>query len=311
MANQAITSGSTSLGASGLNSLLTFFLASFRAIKRNAGRPLNYVNTDASALVSSEGQTVTVPLYPTAASSLLTDGSAVTQDDSVGSSVSVTLNKHRVTKFSLTEIASALDGNKVNGGLMEGRIAGLLNDVETDVLSLATAGFTTNVVGSYNTAMTEANIIAAQAAYQAQLPPDNEIPVMLVRPEANAWGALLSLAAFRDYQVTGITSPTVGQGYMANGGTRYGFQWIPTQALPKSGTSIDNLGFNRNAICVAMRSLPTPMSPGVQAINSAVDGVSFQILLNWNSDRLADEMTIHTLYGYSVGKEQWGVQFKS
>lgn len=311
MANQAITSGSTSLGASGLNSLLTFFMDSFRAIKRNTGRPLNYINSNASADLASEGQTVTIPLYPTTTSALLTDGAAVVQDDSVGSNTSVTLNKHRVTKFSLTEIARALDGDKVNAGLLEGRIAGLLNDVESDVLSAITSGFTTNTVGTYNSAMTEANIVTAMVNYFSQLAPGDVMPTGFVRHDANAWGALLQLAAFRDYQVTGVQAPTVNASYMNPGIERYGVRWIVTQALPKSGTSIDNLIFHPNALCMAMRTLPNPLSPGVQAMNFAQDGVSMQMLMNWNGDRLQDEMTIHTLYGYAVGKEQWGVLFKS
>lgn len=311
MANQAINSSAAGLGSAGLNSLLTFFQAKFRAIKRIAGRPLDYVNMDASELVAVEGQTVTLPLYPTTASSLLVDGQAVVMDDNVGSNVQVTLNKHRVTKFSLTQLARALDGDKVNSGLMEGRIAGILNDVETDIMSIATTGFTTNTVGTYNSAMTEANIATAMTNYWGQLPPAEVMPVALVRQDANAWGALLQLAAFRDFQVTGVVSPTVDASYMNPGVSRYGAKFVVTQAMPKSGSNIDNLIFHPNAIAVAMRSFEQPMAPGVQAINFVQDGVALQMLLTWNGDRLQDEMAIHTLYGYAVGKEQWGVLFKS
>ena len=47
MADNAITSGSTSLGSSGLNSLLTFFMDQFDTAKRNRNSPLMYMNTDA------------------------------------------------------------------------------------------------------------------------------------------------------------------------------------------------------------------------------------------------------------------------
>ncbi len=310
MANQAIDSSGSSLGSSGLNSLLTFFLTAFRSQKRQIGRPLNYVNMQASAELSAQGQTITIPLYPTTSSYLLTDGASVTLDNTVGSSVSLSLNRHRVHKFSMTEVSQALDGNKTQEGLMLGRISGFLNDVETDVMSLATSGFTTNVVGTYGSAMTEVNLVAAMTAFYDNLPPE-EMPTALVRHGTTSWGALLQLAAFRDYQVTGVTSPTANMTYMANGVGRYGAQFVVTQAMPKNGSNTDNLIFHRNALCVGMRSLPTPPAGlGVYAQNTIQDNVAFQLLVNFNSDRIATEFTLHALYGYAVGKEPWGVLFK-
>lgn len=311
MANQAITSGATSLGASGLNSLLTLFMADFRTQKRNIGSPLTFMNNDASKVIASQGQTVTLPIYPTTASSLLIDGQAVASDDNVGTNVSVTLNKHRYVKFSLTQMARMLDGDKVTSGLMLGRVFGLLNDIESDVLSIVTTGFSTNVVGTYNTALTEAVISSAHTKYKNALPPSNTPPCFLIRPDANAYGALEQLSAFRDYQVTGVTSPTVQPGVFINGLTRYGARYVETQALPLAGTSGDNVMFHPNAICTAFRAFEAPMAPGVATQTDTIDGITFQMVMTYNGDRLQDEMTLHALYGYSIGREIWGVQVKS
>lgn len=311
MANQAITSGSTSLGSSGLNSLLTLFMAQFRSQKRNVGTPLNYCNSSASNVVSSQGQTVTVPIYPTTQSSLLIDGQAVASDDNVGTSVSVTLNKHRYLKFSLTQMARMLDGDKTTSGLMLGRVFGLLNDIESDVMSVATTGFSTNVVGTYNTAITEAVLSSAHTKYKNQAPPSDVPPIGLISPGANAWGALEQLPAFRDFQVTGEKSFTTDANVFVNGLTRYGVRWVESQAMPVSGTSIDNLIFHPNAICTAFRAFDMPMAPGVAARSETIDGVTFQMVMTYNGDRLQDEMTLHALYGFSVGREIWGVQLKS
>lgn len=310
MANQAITSGATSLGASGLNSLLTFFWDSFITVKRNQGNPLQYLNGDISSVVAEEGQNVTVPLYPTITTNLTTDGSTVTQDDSVGSNVTITLNKHRTTKWSFTQVARALDGGKTMEGEFQARLAGMLNDTEADILSMITSSVTTNTVGSYNSAMTEANIVAAMVAYWDNKPPAG-LPTALVRHDSNAWGALSQLAAFRDYQVQGVVAPTANDSYMATGLARYGSRWTVTQSLPKSGTSIDNVIFHRNALLYAMRPIPVPLAPGVQAVNFSDGQIMLQMLLQWNGDRLADEFVIHELYGYGVGRQEWAVLFKS
>lgn len=310
MANAPITSAAASLGSSGLNSLLTYFMDSFESQKRNRNSILIHCNTDASALVAQQGQTVTIPLYATTASSLITDGDAIVGDDSTGSTSSVTLNKHRATKFSLTQVAQALDGNKVVNGLLQGRINGVLNDIETDVCSVVTSGFTTNTVGTYNSAITEANATLAMGNLFAQKVPEGEL-VALVHPSVNAWQALVQIPEFADYQNTGMVSQNNQANYGSIGQYWHGARWFMSQGVNKSGTSVDNFVMHKNAICVAMRAFDAPMAPGVQAVPMNIDGVALQVLLQWNGDRLADEMVVHALYGYAVGEEKFGALFKS
>lgn len=313
MANAPITTSATGIGASGINSLLSLFMAQFNSIKRAGGRPIAYMNTDASSTLAKYGQTANVPLYSNVNTTLISDGNAVSLDDTTGSSVTVTLNKHRVTKFSATQIVQALTAGdqSVINNLIGARIASLLNDIEADILSLATTGFTSTVKGSYNTALTESVITDTMASYMSNLPPRDVLPTFLVRHDLNAWGALLQLSAFRDWQVTGQVSPTATDPYLNQGVKRYGANFVVTQSLPKSGTSIDNVLFHPNAICVAMRQFEQPISPGVQAIPMVQDGIAFQMLLQWNGDRLADEIAIHSLYGFAAGRQEWGAQVKS
>ena len=108
MANQPITTAAASLGASGLDDLLTFVMDRFIGVKRNRMPILGLINTDASAAVANKGDTVNVHIAPEVSSKLLTDGDAKELDDSVGSNVAVTLNKRRYSAFSLTQLAQAL-----------------------------------------------------------------------------------------------------------------------------------------------------------------------------------------------------------
>lgn len=309
MADLPISSGTTSLGASGLNSILTYFHGSFNSIKRNRGSVLNYVNSDVSQDVAVQGGSVTIPLYPTTTSTLLVDGSALASDDSVGSFQTVTLNRHRATKFSLTQMAQALS-SPVAEQLIQGRIAGILNNIEEDVMSLATTAFTTNTVGTYNSAITEANAVLGVGNLLAQKVPADGLTAF-VHPGAKSWQALVQIASFAQFQYTGQPSMVNDPNYANTGKFWHGANWIMSQAMPQSGTSTDNLIFHRNAICVAMRAFNPPMAPGVQAIPLMVDGVPLQMLVQWNGDRLADEVVIHALYGYSVGVETWGCLFKA
>lgn len=313
MANAPITTAASGIGSSGINSLLSLFMAQFQSIKRAGGRPLQYMNSDASATLASYGQTANIPLYNNTSTTLLTDGNAVTLDDTTGSSATVTLNKHRVTKFSITQVAQALSAGDMTviNNLVGARIASLLNDVEADILSIANTAFTSNVSGTYNTAITETVIVDAMQKYMGNLPPTNVLPVAIVRHDSNAWGSLLQLPVFRDWQVTGQVSPTATDAYLDTGVQRYGARWVVSQSVNKSGNNIDNLVFHPNAICYAMRQFENPLSPGVQSVTMQDSGVMFQMLLQWNGDRLADEVAIHALYGFAAGRQEWGVQLKS
>lgn len=309
MANAPMTSLAASLGASGANVLLRYLASQVIAAGRNIGTPLKYIN-DVSEAVAQKGEKVGVFKQPDVASALLTDGNAKVLDDTPGTTVDVTLNKHRYQAMSMTQIAQALAGSEYAAQNVRARITGLLNDVESDVLSVITAGITTNTTGTYNTAIDEAAVKGAVAKLDESKTPYPRIG--LVRHDLNAYGALSSLAGFDQFQYTGQQSPNVspmgGQGRLWRD-----VNWFKTQALPKATNNIDNVVFNPQAIAMAMRPLAAPMAPGVMAetVFDPESGVVFQILYQWDGSKLAEEIVIHCLYGYSVIKETWAVLLKS
>lgn len=307
MANAPITSAAGSLGSSGLGSLLTYFGDRFLAVKRNRGRLLNYINTDASAQVAQKGQTVNVPIAGTTSTSLLTDGNAVTLDDTGGTFSAVTLNKHRYAALSFTQIGEALSGNVTMQGILDQRIADLLNDVEVDVASTATAGFTTNTVGSYNSDITEANLVSAISKLDIQKAPMPRVG--FIHPGAHGWGAFIKVSNIVNSQYIGGATPLTNPEY----GVHYwnGVNWIASQAVNQaSGTDSDSFIMNRDAIVFASRPLPAPMAPGVIAENMVVDGLAIQILLSFDGSKLADQMVIHCLYGFGAGEQKYACQIK-
>lgn len=316
MADAPITTGASSLGASGLKDLLTFVSDMFIQAKRNRVRVLNMINTQASADLATRGQTVNVHLAPTITSRLLTDGNAKVLDDDVGTNVACTLNKHRYSAFSLTQIAQAMkSGPGVLTMELEARIAGILNDVEEDIIQGVAPSFTTNVLNAYNTALDEDDIIACRTALMTGKAPEDSPWVGILRHNTNAYAAVSKLTGFAQAHTRSSsaaspnieTGPTFGQGV-----PWHNILWFVSQT-PKitGGTDIDNVVFHRDAICAAFRPMQQPMSPGVQAINIARDGIALQILLQWDGSKLADEMVVHLLYGYTVGREDWGVLLKS
>lgn len=315
MANAIMTE--SSFGSGGLNSIMTYYADQFIAAGRSRVRPLNFCKSVGTGDFATKGDTVRVGLAPTIASNLLTDGNAVTLDDTAGTSVSVSLNKHRYTSFGETIVAkSKANGTPTDSLEMSARMTGLFNDIEADVLTIGATSFTTNIVGSYNSAITEANVVAGVGKlFDAKVPQD--APLMgFVHQSANAWQALAQIASFANaYQRGGqaaspVLATSVGYGSSV---PYHGVEWNMSQSITKSGTSVDNLVFHPDAICVAFRSLPLPEVSGVEAANfvDSDSRIAFQVVRSWNKDRLAVEYTIHTLYGYSVGRESWGLLYKS
>lgn len=294
------------LGTSGVNALLTRSWDDFRAIKRNKGNPLAKLTKKVSVEPGQLNQVITIPLYPEIASNLLTDGDAVTLNNDTGSYTTLTLNKHRETTWSWTQIAAGFSTPSQIAGQLAARIAGLVNDIQSDVLSMITTGFTTNTAGTYNTALTEAVVVEAVADIMGNKPND-DVLTCLISPDLKAWGALAQLAAFRNFDNRGTVNNITGEGSVVSPAFRaYGVDWHVCHGLPISGTSRDNVVFDKMAMAYAMQPIALPMSQGVLATNLVDSEVAIQIVLHYDGDRLADQFTAHALYGYAIAKEPWG-----
>ncbi len=318
MANAEITSASGSLGASGLKSLMTLLADQFIQAARVRGKMAMRINTAAaSGAVASFGDTARVLLSTpdvsgATLSTTLTDGNSLVLNDAPGTSIDVVLNTHRTAAFGYTQIAQALDGGASFPEVLQSRLYALFNAIEADIGAVVTSGFTTNVVGTYNSAMTEANAVLAMGNLFSQGVPEGDPLWAFVNQGANAWQALVQLAGFREFQITGVESPIVSANY--GGGTQWhGASYVMSQAVKRSTNNIDNFICHKDAICMAMRPLPLPSDTGPTAANfrDPDSGIEFQILKQWNTTKLADEFIVHALYGISVGQEKYGCLFKS
>jgi hypothetical protein len=309
VANQPITTAAGSIGSSGANVQVQYLSDLVIEARRNQGSPLRFV-TDVSADIMGQGDTCKVWSAPNATSRLLTDGAAIVKDDDVGSSQTVTINKQRYKALSMTTVAAAMGGNAIAEGILRSNIVAVLNGVEEDVLSLAT-GFTNNAnAGTYNTAITEAEMSeAAQVLDTARIPKPY---IGLVKPDAKGWYAMNLIANFTAADHTGLTNPKFEDGYGA-GRLFHGVRWYPCHAVNKTGTSTSNLVFNPAAIAIAMRMPEAPKSSAAQAINifDTESAIAFQIVQQWDGSTLSDEIVVRVLYGYAEVNDDYGIELRS
>jgi hypothetical protein len=298
-----------SLGSSGLGALVTFFGDRALAVKRNRGGLLSVVNRNYENQVATVGTAVNVPIITAASTTLLTDGSSVSRDDTIGTFKALTLNKYRTYTFSFSQVAQAIAGNSPVSMEIDQRIADMLNDIEYDVASLATAAITTNTVGSYNSAFTEANAVSAISKLDVTktgMPRHG-----FLSPTANGWASAIKISNFVNSQYIGGATPLSNDPSMY--GTHYwnGVYWHMTQAVNiAGGTDCDGFIVGPDAILFASRPLAAPMSSNVTMLNINADGIAMQLSVSWDKDYLADQMTLSVLYGFSIGEEKYGCQFK-
>lgn len=318
MADYPITSLAGSSGASGSNVLLRFLSARIIRAVRNRGNPLAKIS-NVSGDLAQLGQVVGIPISPNKTAPLMTDGSSIVLDDSPGTTFNITLNRQRLSNFSITAVDQAMAGNVQAELAMDSAIAALLNGIEEDVMSVATASFTTNsAVGTYNTAITEAVISQGVEAVLGQRPPTGDAFLGFIKSGTTSWGALMQLSNFVQAQTilsggAGEMSPAHGAAY-GNGKLWHNTRWYMVNAMPQTGTSTDGLIIHPQAIAVAFRQ-PAPPTPGTGAmaemVSDSESGIAFQVVQQWDGARQANQIVVKSLYGYGVPKEQFGVQVKS
>lgn len=73
-----------------------------------------------------------------------------------------------------------------------------------------------------------------------------------------------------------------------------------------------NIAFTPDAILFVQRKLPVA-PPGLGVIQTFVeeDGMAIRVTMNYNADILGSQITIDTLYGVGIGRNQFGVEVRS
>ncbi len=305
MADQDITS--VNLGT--MKALLTFLSTMFVVVGRNASSPLKaFMNV--SDQVATVGQAVNIMVGTPVTSALLTDGSNIVLNNSVGTGATVTLNRYRYIAFGVTQLAEALSGNAAAVVLIQQTIASLLNDIEADCLSQVTAG-ATQVCGTYNSPITQATL--EQATYLLN---ENKAPSArwgILRHDANAWGAFTQLPQIVYSYQTGLQSP-VNTGNFQGPIRAYGADYVMSQAIAKNTNNIDNVLVAPGGMALAARALPLPPA-GAGAIQENVfdaeAGVAMSLTTQWNRETQSVEIVAKCVYGYTIPQPNYLVNIKS
>src|SRR5262249_20629316 len=131
-----------------------------------------------------------------------------------------------------------LSGGAIDLSLFQGRAAGLMNDTESDIMGNFVTALTTNVVGSYGTAVTEANVASLAAKIFTQKPPRGTLHGFV---SPTAWAQMVQIANFNSGSVrgflTGEPAPSVSENYGEPDRPWHGVHWHMCQEVSETSTS--------------------------------------------------------------------------
>ena len=284
------------------------------------------VNRQYEPMFANSGDTITIGLPSNFNVLNLPDGTAVTKQNPTTQKTQIVLNNHLHVSFQITDIAEVFTPVNVRTSNMSQALANLAEKIDASIISAAYAGFTSNApVGAYNSTVTEATVLNARKALTKARVPKNEPKFLVV--STDAYTDLLNNPRFTEYQTRGRFASAGGSnafGMDGNGadgsaiamggvGTIAGFEVYEDQVVPVTNTNeTHNIAFSRDAIIFASRRLPIA-PPGLGVIQTFVeeDDMAIRVTMNYNPDILGSQITIDTLFGVGIGRNQFGVEVRS
>ena len=283
------------------------------------------VNRDYEAILASAGDTVNVAIPPNFNVMDLTDGNSVVAQNPTIDKTQVVLNNHKYVSFQVTDIAELFTPIDVKNTSLGQAVANLAEAIDQSVIQAAYAGFTANApTGAYNTSLTEATILQTRQRLVQAKAPKMAKKLMVVNP--SAYTDLLSLPKFTEFQTRGpqqssggssafgMEGNAGGQSLAVGGlGTLHGFEIYENQMVPVTNTNeTHNIAFTPDAILFVQRMLPVaPAGMGVVQTFVQEDDMALRVTMNYNADILGAQITIDTLYGIGIGRNEFGVEVRS
>jgi hypothetical protein len=235
------------------------------------------------------------------------------------------LSNDRAISYAETDVAELLSGGAVAESLFEGRVAGILNDAEADLLGSFVTSSTSNVGGTYGTAdaspptgPTEAVIAALVAQILLQKPPPGLFEGFV---DPLTWAYIVQLANFNAGSVRGYLpgepAPALSQNYGESDRPWHNVWWHLCQSVNGAGgATINNVIMAPGAVGFAMRGTDSSSYFGSdgyisQQFSDAAAGVAGSIIRAKNFLNFSREVTIRFLYGYSNFKQVWTALLKA
>lgn len=266
----------------------------------------------ASEVIGNAGQTVDVPIRAKVHSYKRVAGAAYTQNSDSGSSFPLTVDQERATPSMALELGvQAMTGNNNAEDQVMDNIRSLFNDLDEELFALIDANVASaRSIGSYGTAISEANIATVMAALTEQDNVPDSIPSAFLSP--TGWYDLAQIQSFQTaygYNAVRLTSTDD----VGDGTPYYGARWAKSRGVYRPNpTQYDGVIFYPEAVYAAMRPMPNPDVGGVvcEDIVDPASGVVCQLVIDYDQGTKQVVMTARLLYGLAIANAAWLARIK-
>jgi len=214
----------------------------------------------------------------------------------------IVLDKLHYTSFLIEDHTRAISFKDIMADFVEPAVVPLARQVDTDIITEFKTGTdyddrvvaTSNTDGAASTTIDEQDLIDARKTLNDQLcPMDGRTLVVSPTHEAE----LLKRDLFLKANESGSREALVN----ANLGRKFGFDIYTTQNLPDDSNNHDSLAFNRRALALVTRPLPSPGGGlGALASTQSMDGVSLRVVTTYSAQHKGTIVSFDLLYGVQL-----------
>lgn len=262
---------------------------------------------------ATEGEAVKIGKRGALTANTKTATGDVTLQSPAASGVTVTLDTHKEVTIDLTDVTKAKQAKKLDimDGYAKDAAAVLLETVEDALAALYAALTATAVVfDATSTATKKASLLNLRKKFvDAKIPKAEQRYLYLGSQSATE---VMEEDSFTRVDAVG-QAETLESGQIAR--PLFGFKPFESQSVVTTGTTTlveHNIAYTKDAFVVATRPLPAPDARLGVVSNVVVDpetGIALRTILSYNSNKLAEQLTIDLLFGVKILDQRRAVPF--
>ena len=265
------------------------------------------VTRDSELTPAKEGDTIRVTKRGTVEAKKKVKDTKVTMQRPSTDKVDIKLTEHYEVTFAIEDMVKSVQDSKITldlGYIADGIIS-LRETIEEKLAALASSF--TNSVGAVTTDVDNTQLLECRKKMTDNRAPQSDRALVLSSGQTNS---VLTLDKFTDVSKYGpnqaVQEGVLGRIYKFNT-----FESLFNQSTGGSPAGVMNMAFHKWALVLASRPVQTINASGVQIAFVERDGLLFRVIIGYNQNYLATQITIDSLFGVGVMRPELGVKLLS
>lgn len=265
---------------------------------------LPFVRKEYSSDIGNYGDNINVGKYGQLSSNSTAPGEDVTLQNPNATSVSISLDQYEETTVAIDDKASAISRPNPLQGYMEEAMMAQIDKMESFLFSVA-QGFS-KTIGDSESDVDLPRINEARKILADNFAPRNNRGLFL---DTNSYSNLLASNNLGFAQNYG-NNQAISDGRVPR---VYGFNAFESNYVPIADGAVDSIAMHQEALAMVARPLPNSGDGAVlEQFTVSRDGFpSLRVTIDYNSTKRALQLTVDSLYGASILRDELGLIVQS